>query len=195
MPRSAATSILDAKTESTVDITLRSGATYKFSSGRAFSTANGTYTPQILKVSELVENTGNPVNRVSVVLGNVDLDWGVAAAFPLHNLDMAVAWVRVYLEDLNSPGLTEHRHYFKGNIVQATADEQTVSFDVIPKTTAAGTRYAIKTLSPSVGWIFPASVQQTPPGSGGNSGGGIGTGENTGYGGYGGNEREYTNQY
>ncbi len=112
MPRTATTTILDAATESTVDITLRDGTTvFKYSSGRAITTVNGNYTPQILKVSELVENTGNPVNRVSVVLGNVDLDWGVGAAFSLRNLDMASAWVRIYLEDINNPATTEHRHY------------------------------------------------------------------------------------
>lgn len=178
MPRNAATSILDARTESTVDITLRDGTTmFKFSSGRALTTANGSYTPQILKVSELSENIGNPVNRVSVVLGNVDIDWGVSAGFPLHNLDMATAWVRIFLEDINNPAITEHRHYFKGKIVQASADEQTVSFDVIPKTTAAGTRFAIETLSPTKGWKFPGGFAQSVPGGGNNNEGGIGGGE------------------
>jgi len=191
MPRNATTSILDAATESTVDITLRDGITmFKFSSGRAITTANGSYTPQILKVSELVENTGNPVNRVSVVLGNVDLDWGVGAAFSLHNLDMASAWVRIYLQDINNPTITEHRHYFKGKIVQASADEQTVSFDVIPKTTAAGTRFAIETLSPNKGWKFPGGFRQSPPSGGNNNENGIGGGVIETGGNFG-NTREY----
>lgn len=190
MPRTAATTILNAIIESTVDITLRSGTLFKFSFGRALAIANGNYTPQILKVSELVENIGNPVNRVSVVLGNVNLAWGVSAAFPLHNLDMATAWIRVFLEDISNPAITEHRHYFKGQIVQATADEQTVSFDVIPKTAANGTRFAIETLSPNRGWKFPGGFRQSPPGAGNNEGGSVGggviqPGENFG------NTREY----
>ncbi len=193
MPRTALTTILDARIESTVDITLRDGTTvFKFSFGRALTIAGSNYTPQILKVSELVENTGNPVNRVSVVLGNVDLDWGVSAAFPLHNLDMATAWIRVFLEDINNSATTEHRHYFKGKIVQASANEQTVSFDVIPKTTAAGTRYAIETLSPNKGWKFPGGFLQSPPG-GSNNEGAVGGGviEPGGFGG----TREYNIQY
>ncbi|MDQ3747956.1 MAG: hypothetical protein M3367_02910 [Acidobacteriota bacterium] len=182
MPRTTNTQInallVASKTESTVDIVCRTGQAFKFSSGRYLAIANGEYLRQVLNVSDLNVNVGVPLNRISVTLGNVPGNtagnWGMGATFPLSLLDLADITVRVFLEDIDT-GAYQHPHYFNGKCVKADSSEQVVVLDVVDDITAAGTRFAVETLSPNKGWIFPGAVQQSPPGGGLNEGG-IGSG-------------------
>jgi hypothetical protein len=156
MPRSADAQLIEllngCETQSTVDIRLRSGTPHFFSTNVPLNLGEN-YTPRLLKVGGLHETGTQAVNRVSVAMSNVDLQWGLKLASELRGLELADVTIKRLFRNPKI-GIFQHKHFFSGKLVGAAADEKQINFDVIPKTTASGLSLAIRMLSPLCAWIF-----------------------------------------
>ncbi|HEY0428985.1 MAG TPA: hypothetical protein VGC76_14485 [Pyrinomonadaceae bacterium] len=141
------------ESQSTVDIRLLIGPP-KFFSTNVRLDLDETYIPRILKVG-VVKETGTPAtNRVQVVLSNTDLEWGIKLASELRDLELADVVVKRLFRSLTDASIFQHKHFFSGKVVNVEADEQQIVFDIVPKSTAAGSSLSIRTLSALCAWIF-----------------------------------------
>jgi hypothetical protein len=181
MPRSTSSTLEgllpDCETQSTVKITLRDGSEYFLTTdGELLELGGEDYLPGLLRVGELKETLGQPTNRVSVQISNVDSEFGLNVASPARKTELADCVIHRFYRDNSDPEIYEWKHFFTGKAVSAVVDEKQVPFDVIPDTTAAGTCIATETLSPNNGFKFPETPDQSAPGSGDNDGGTVGGG-------------------
>lgn len=157
MPRSADSQLLELNegciTRSTVDIRLRSGVSHFFSTEEELN-LDADYTPRLLHIGGLQETATKETNRVPVTLSNVDLTWGLKLASDARELELADVVIRRLYRDAGNSAINQHKHFFTGKIVNAGADEKEITFDVIRKSTAMGTSFAYRTLSPICPWIY-----------------------------------------
>jgi len=193
MPRPASSQLIallpGCASESTLDIRLR-GETDPFHFATDELLIGGiTYLPLLLDgangeegVGELKETATQSTNRVSVKISNVLSGWGAKVANALRPLELADCVIKtLYFDEKTynaaNPLTYRHEYFFSGKSVGAEANEEYVSFEVIPKTTASGLCIANRALSVYNDYGFPGLPVQSSPGSPTNPGGGIGTGE------------------
>lgn len=175
MPRSTSPTLeemlLHCETQSTVFIKLRDATPFYFCTGDEELELDGSYQTSLLHVGELKESLGQSTNRIETKVSNVDKQFGLNIASGARKTELADVVIKRFYRDEFDPDIYEHRHFFTGKAVNAEVNEQFVSFDVIPDTTAAGTCIATETLTANNGWIFPEVPEQDPPGSIENPGG------------------------
>jgi len=170
MPRSTNPTVesllAQCETQSTVDILLRDDAEHYFCTGDDELNLGGhDYDRFLLRVGELRETFGQATNRIEVRVQNVDRQFGLNVASGSRKAELADVVVRRFYRSLADGDVFEWMHFFTGKSVNSVVNEQFVSFDVIPDTTAAGTCIATETLSAANGWVFPEVPDQSPPGS------------------------------
>lgn len=218
MPRTTTTEFEEllaaCETQSTIDLRLRDGAEHLLATDE-IELGKGTYLPLLMNVGDLKESGGTETNRVSVEISNISREWSVILASDVRNLELADVQIKRFYAEIGNRANFFHKHFFGGKLVGAQATERSLTFDVIPKSTASGLCLSTRNLSPGCafifkdprtckytgsettcnlqlkskhgctgrdntenfgGWTSPENPSQAAPGSGGNSGGGIGTG-------------------
>jgi hypothetical protein len=180
MSRPASANLIDslspgasAKHFSTVHIKQKDGEQFWFITHQDATIDGQPYAAKLQKVGQLKETLTTATNRVSVTISNLDKVFGLKTASELHPLRMAQVTIRRY-----TPHIPEHNYYYFGFLSSPLASVPEVTFNVIPRSEAAGLCLANRTISARNGFVNPDPDEQTAPSSG--DGGGIGGGTNPG---------------
>ncbi|MCD9188232.1 MAG: hypothetical protein LUM44_17585 [Pyrinomonadaceae bacterium] len=141
------------ETLSTVEMVLRDDTVHRFAPVPLVLSGN-TYQPLLIRTGDLKESGGASTNRVSVEISNIDRAWSVLLASSLRKLELADVQIKRLYREIGNPTTFFHKHFFGGKLVGAESSETSLTFDVIPKTTASGVCLATQTLSPTCAWVF-----------------------------------------
>lgn len=177
MPRNTTTLLntllLGCETRSIVEMRLRDNSSFFFCTGGPdmadfLTTETGNaFSPELLTVSDLTVTLGQATNRVGIEISNVNDPFGLSTPGDIRKLKMANVTIKKLFKKASSYEIT---HYFTGKTAFGNANEKTIPLDIISDTTAAGTCLATVAVSPTNGFKFPDTPEQSPPGSETNPG-------------------------
>jgi hypothetical protein len=164
MPRSVSTVLQSlliksaVESQSTLEL-IYSDGTIKHLATTNFSDGKNDYVGDLRRVGDISQSLTVAADRVSVSCQNIDRTFGADVASVLRKLDNATAIIGRFYRDIQNPLNFAHRTLFRGKVANATADELSVTFDVISEPVAAGVCVAMRTLSENCSFRYKTDLR------------------------------------